>query len=292
MQYITKHGAKKRLGNHRKEPYYFEKDLPDGALPRSGHFRDPLVGNLYYRLRSGTIELCSMPYHLSPHTKAQKKNEQDFPNISRSYSILKSVIPLVWERPKIKPPKLDSDFISQNIEHLRTQNAAVVLTSLQNKLKACALSPLQLSKGTMASISVTNNISSIHLPINFSIDENTTVGEFSAALIASDKRAWREGDNLHYISLRQHDWQQEGEYIPKLTVVSGKVTLNLWDNTPIYSVFPPEGLAVTNNRLAHRTPDFSDPVGVPTKYGYCWIKTRIVHNNLHASTQYLNIVYG
>lgn len=289
MQHITKHGAKKRVGNHRKEPILFEKEWND-ERPRTGHFKDPLIGDLYYRVRNGATELCGMPSHLSPHTEAQKVNERDFPNISRSYSILKSVIPLVWERPKKNPPKLDSDFISRNIKHLRLQNAEVVLTTLQNKRKACALSPLQVSNGTMATISIANHISSIHLPHNFTIDENTTVGEFSAALIASDKRAWHEGDSLHYISLRQYDWQQEGENILKLKLISGKVTLNLWDDTQLYSVFPPEGLAVTNNRLAHRTPDFSNPMEKPTKYGYCWVKTRIVHNNLHASTQYLQII--
>lgn len=289
MQYTTKHGGTKRLGNHRKENVRFDEIWTDNT-PRKGHFRNRGFGWHYFRRYRGENILCCMPRTLSKRTEAQKANERDFPNISRSYSILKSVIPLVWERPKKNPPKLDSDFISKNIEHLRAQNASIVLSPQQNKIKACALSPLQVSNGTMATISITNHISSIHLPHDFSIDENTTIGEFSSALIASDKRAWHEGDNLHYISLRQHDWQQEGESIPRLTLISGKVTLTLWDETPLYSVFPPEGLAVINNRLAHRTPDLSNPMGKPTKYGYCWVKTRIVHNNLHASTQYLQII--
>lgn len=250
--------------------------------PVVGKFEIDEFGKVVGRIRCGEQEVVARADGIDSHSPKQMKSRVVWPNLLRSYHVMKEWIRLVWQKPKGGKCKVDSDYMRVNKRIETKENIGCALSKHEFSDGGCVVLPWQVSKGTLAGIEVKDGVSSIRLVKGVVIDEDTTVAELSAAMILANKGYWKEGDVLSYIEVAQNYWTEEenGDGIPRICVSAGRMELSLEDERTVYEVLPQSGLDVCGRQLAHK--------GVMAG-GYCWVRSRLVCGNWHHSTQRLQV---
>ena len=144
----------------------------------------------------------------------------------------------------------------------------------------CVLAPYLVSRGKLTSILYTKNRSdTLVTDINLGglvIDDNTTVAEFSAALISCNDD-WEECDQLSFFYGEQT--YDAVTNVPRAKMNGSKVVLSLTDATPLMLVANSIGFCTVDGSLG-----MSQPI---TKSAAAWVHSRDKDDDVTVSTQYL-----
>ena len=205
------------------------------------------VGQLLYRqTRTGTVisELPVKP--VTPRRSARQMDRRtQWGNLAAIYKQFDSMLRRGYEN---LPPQMSvfNAFIQANIDVVK-----VYITKTIRLNGGAILAPYQITRGSLPSISMAKNasnilVSSIRLG-TLAIDANTTVGQFSQAVIDNND-SFDEGDQLTFF----HGIQSIDTVTrtPRATIRGYKVVLNTAEDTKLWDVVDRIGFSVTDNCLA------------------------------------------
>ena len=120
----------------------------------------------------------------------------------------------------------------------------VYITKAMRLNGGCVLAPYQITRGSLPSIGMSVNGSGVVVSDlalgNLQIGAQTTVGEFSQAIIANNA-GWQVGDQLTFFLGRQT--VDPVTSIPRATLTPNKVVMDLIDETPLWSVVDASGFS-------------------------------------------------
>jgi hypothetical protein len=118
----------------------------------------------------------------------------------------------------------------------------VYITKAMRLNGGCVLAPYQITRGSLPSIGMSVNGSGVVVSDlalgSLQIGAQTTVGEFSQAIIANNA-GWQVGDQLTFFLGRQT--VDSVTSIPRATLTPNKVVMDVVDETPLWNVCGQEG---------------------------------------------------
>lgn len=205
------------------------------------------VGQLLYRqTRTGTV-ISELPVKPAiPRRSARQMDRRtQWGNLAAIYKQFDSMLRRGYEN---LPPQMSvfNAFIQANIDVVK-----VYITKTIRLNGGAILAPYQITRGSLPSISMSKNasnilVSSIRLG-SLAIDANTTVGQFSQAVIDNND-AFDEGDQLTFF----HGIQSIDTVTrtPRATIKGYKVVLNTAEDTKLWDVVDKIGFSVADNCLA------------------------------------------
>ena len=205
------------------------------------------VGQLLYRqTRTGTV-ISELPVKPAiPRRSARQMDRRtQWGNLAAIYKQFDSMLRRGYEN---LPPQMSvfNAFIQANIDVVK-----VYITKTIRLNGGAILAPYQITRGSLPSISMAKNASNILVSGirlgSLAIDANTTIGQFSQAVIDNND-AFDEGDQLTFF----HGIQTIDTVTrtPRATINGYKVVLNTADDTPLWDVVSQLGFSVTDNCLA------------------------------------------
>ncbi len=146
----------------------------------------------------------------------------------------------------------------------------------------CVLAPYLVTRGSLPSVSMARNASDVLVSdINLgplTVDQNTTVGELSVAILAYNPM-WKVGDQLTFFYGTQT--VDTVTHTPRAQVKGWKVVLDVADNTELWNLVSPIGFSTVDGHLGMSLPA-SNAAAV-------WIHSRQDDSELLVSTQYLYV---
>ena len=205
------------------------------------------VGQLLYRqTRTGTV-ISELPVKPAiPRRSARQMDRRtQWGNLAAIYKQFDSMLRRGYEN---LPPHMSvfNAFIQANIDVVK-----VYITKTIRLNGGAIFAPYQITRGSLPSISMAKNasnilVSSIRLG-TLAIDANTTVGQFSQAVIDNND-AFDEGDQLTFF----HGIQSIDTVTrtPRATIKGYKVVLSTAEDTKLWDVVDRIGFSVTDNCLA------------------------------------------
>ena len=205
------------------------------------------VGQLLYRqTRTGTVvsELPVKPVIPSRSARQMDRRTQ-WGNLAAIYKQFDSMLRRGYEN---LPPQMSvfNAFIQANIDVVK-----VYITKTIKLNGGAILAPYQITRGSLPSISMAKNasnilVSSIRLG-TLAIDANTTVGQFSQAVIDNND-SFDEGDQLTFF----HGIQSIDTVTrtPRATIKGYKVVLNTAEDAKLWDVVDKIGFSAADSCLA------------------------------------------
>ena len=205
------------------------------------------VGQLLYRqTRTGTV-ISELPVKPAiPRRSARQMDRRtQWGNLAAIYKQFDSMLRRGYEN---LPPQMSvfNAFIQANIDVVK-----VYITKTIRLNGGAILAPYQITRGSLPSISMAKNASNILVSGirlgTLAIDANTTVGQFSQAVIDNND-AFDEGDQLTFF----HGIQSIDTVTrtPRATIRGYKVVLSTAEDTKLWDVVDRIGFSVTDNCLA------------------------------------------
>ena len=205
------------------------------------------VGQLLYRqTRTGTV-ISELPVKPAiPRRSARQMDRRtQWGNLAAIYKQFDSMLRRGYEN---LPPQMSvfNAFIQANIDVVK-----VYITKTIRLNGGAILAPYQITRGSLPSISMAKNASNILVSGirlgSLAIDANTTVGQFSQAVIDNND-AFDEGDQLTFF----HGIQSIDTVTrtPRATIRGYKVVLSTAEDTKLWDVVDRIGFSVTDNCLA------------------------------------------
>ena len=205
------------------------------------------VGQLLYRqTRTGTV-ISELPVKPAiPRRSARQMDRRtQWGNLAAIYKQFDSMLRRGYEN---LPPQMSvfNAFIQANIDVVK-----VYITKTIRLNGGAILAPYQITRGSLPSISMAKNASNILVSGirlgSLAIDANTTVGQFSQAVIDNND-AFDEGDQLTFFhGLQSIDTVTR---TPRATIRGYKVVLSTAEDTKLWDVVDRIGFSVTDNCLA------------------------------------------
>lgn len=205
------------------------------------------VGQLLYRqTRTGTV-ISELPVKPAiPRRSARQMDRRtQWGNLAAIYKQFDSMLRRGYEN---LPPQMSvfNAFIQANIDVVK-----VYITKTIRLNGGAILAPYQITRGSLPSISIAKNASNILVSGiqlgTLAIDANTTIGQFSQAVIDNND-AFDEGDQLTFF----HGIQSIDTVTrtPRATIRGYKVVLSTAEDTKLWDVVDRIGFSVTDNCLA------------------------------------------
>lgn len=205
------------------------------------------VGQLLYRqTRTGTV-ISELPVKPAiPRRSARQMDRRtQWGNLAAIYKQFDSMLRRGYEN---LPPQMSvfNAFIQANIDVVK-----VYITKTIRLNGGAILAPYQITRGSLPSISMAKNTSNILVSGirlgSLAIDANTTIGQFSQAVIDNND-AFDEGDQLTFF----HGIQSIDTVTrtPRATIRGYKVVLSTAEDTKLWDVVDRIGFSVTDNCLA------------------------------------------
>ena len=205
------------------------------------------VGQLLYRqTRTGTV-ISELPVKPAiPRRSARQMDRRtQWGNLAAIYKQFDSMLRRGYEN---LPPQMSvfNAFIQANIDVVK-----VYITKTIRLNGGAILAPYQITRGSLPSISMAKNVSNILVSGirlgTLAIDANTTIGQFSQAVIDNND-AFDEGDQLTFF----HGIQSIDTVTrtPRATIRGYKVVLSTAEDTKLWDVVDRIGFSVTDNCLA------------------------------------------
>lgn len=205
------------------------------------------VGQLLYRqTRTGTV-ISELPVKPAiPRRSARQMDRRtQWGNLAAIYKQFDSMLRRGYEN---LPPQMSvfNAFIQANIDVVK-----VYITKTIRLNGGAILAPYQITRGSLPSISMAKNASNILVSGirlgSLAIDANTTIGQFSQAIIDNND-AFDEGDQLTFF----HGIQSIDTVTrtPRATIRGYKVVLSTAEDTKLWDVVDRIGFSVTDNCLA------------------------------------------
>lgn len=237
------------------------------------------IGNkVYVQRKNGTVVVYEAPAtpSIPQRTEAQLQHRLQFTNLAAVNTQFHQTLKKGFEGIGNTMSDFNA-FVQCNI------NVVKVYIPKQVRLNGgSVLAPYQITRGKLASIAYTKNgngilVSDI-LVGTLVIDENTTVADFSAAVIAWNED-WAEFDQLTFFyGIQTLDTVT---HIPRAKISGFKVVLDLSDDTLLYDVVTALGFTTVDGKLGMNM-EIEDGAAA-------WIHSRENGSNLSVSTQYLYV---
>ena len=237
------------------------------------------IGNkVYVQRKNGTVVVYEAPAtpSIPQRTEAQLQHRLQFTNLAAVYTQFHQTLKKGFEDIGNSMSHFNA-FVQCNI------NVVKVFIPKQVKLNGgSVLANYQITRGKLPSIAYTKNgngilVSDI-LVGTLVIDENTTVADFSAAVIAWNED-WEEYDQLTFFyGIQTLDTVT---HIPRAKISGFKVVLDLSDDTLLYDVVTALGFTTVDGKLGMNM-EIEDGAAA-------WIHSRENGSNLSVSTQYLYV---
>ena len=205
------------------------------------------VGQLLYRqTRTGTV-ISELPVKPAiPRRSARQMDRRtQWGNLAAIYKQFDSMLRRGYEN---LPPQMSvfNAFIQANIDVVK-----VYITKTIRLNGGAILAPYQITRGSLPSISMAKNASNILVSGirlgSLAIDANTTIGQFSQAVIDNNDN-FDEGDQLTFF----HGIQSIDTVTrtPRATIRGYKVVLSTAEDTKLWDIVDRIGFSVTDNCLA------------------------------------------
>lgn len=194
----------------------------------------------------------------NPKTASQMGQRTQLSNLVQMYRTLSIVLKKAFTDKNPKQSDYNA-FVSRNLGYV-----SIFIPKEMAKAQGCVVAPYQISSGSIAAITVTGigvaAVTNLALGEAFTIDENTTVGDLSQALI-SNNNDLVAGMQLSYISVIQNNNVQSG--YPQCNANMYKMVLDPSNTKIAYSVMPKQAIAAIQGYLGHG--DFV------ADGAFCWI---------------------
>jgi len=182
----------------------------------------------------------------NPKTYSQIAQRSQLANIVNLYRVLRVVLDKSFADKKSKQSDYNA-FVSRNLNKVK-----LYFTKEMAAKQACVVAPYQITSGSIAAIEISgvgdDAMTNIGLGAGFEITAETTVGEFSRAILKNNVDIV-EGMALSYVSVVQHSGGID--YPPTATANYYQVTIDSSSEKLLYSVMPEQAVAVVSGFLAH-----------------------------------------
>lgn len=192
-----------------------------------------LAGAVYYQAMGQTRSRELRTEISNPRTQAQMEQRTKWANLVNFYRVNAPWMKYAYETKQRNQSEYNK-FMSLNVP-----NARIYIPKSFASQGACIVDAYQMTQGSLPSIEVTyaNNKwnSNLYLPADYTLNQLSTVGEVSAALIQQNP-ALREGDQISFIRLTQQVNSNTG--VPFVVVRKYEVILNSNDFRPFYDFMP------------------------------------------------------
>lgn len=183
-------------------------------------------------------------------------------------------------------PKQQTDmnaFMKANFDKM-----PVYLEKSMTQLNAAVVAPYQISRGSLPTINIIEGGSVPRTDLllgELVIDENTTIAEFSKAVIRNNY-GYRDGDQLSYFSIIQGSHTVGDVKAPVVKVNRYEVYLDLLDTTnTLYSMVARYGFAT----VADNGVNYLGLSGAPAEGGYAYVHSRGTGADMVVSTQFVKV---
>lgn len=161
---------------------------------------------------------------------------------------------------------------------------AVYITKQECSAGGCVLGPYQFSRGSLPAVGMDLNqngilVSGIALG-DLVIDANTTVADLAMAVLTNNGDQWAEKDQVtHFYAVQWED----SEGVPRVTMSSEKVVLDLGDQTKLWDVVSARGFSSVGGYLGMNA--------ALSNAGGAWVHSRNkADGSTQVSTQRLKVV--
>lgn len=162
--------------------------------------RKTIAGTVYYQAMGQTRHRSLAAHVTNPRTKAQMTQRIRWANLVSFYRVNSDWMKYAFETKKQSQSEYNK-FMSLNVS-----TSPIALTKDAAASGACVVAPYTITQGSLPSIewkdAGTQLKSNLYLPAGQTINEDTTVGEFSSGLLESNP-AIREGDQLSLVRFSQ-----------------------------------------------------------------------------------------
>lgn len=202
-------------------------------------------------------------------------------NLVNVYKVLKSWQPKAYETKK--KGQTDYNIFMQ----LNTNRTQVAFTKEMNEAGCEVFEQFQVSKGTLPSIACTfdetNNYYVTDIAYNETITSSTTLGDFSAAIIAANP-VFANGDNLAFVLL--YNWEEPRTEFPQARCTYQEITLDT-SSTALLSSVAAIGsrISVNDNDVLQVSFDPTSATYQNREVGIVIIRTRKDSGILRVSSQ-------
>lgn len=171
----------------------------------------------------------------NPRTEAQMSQRIKWSNLVNFYRANSAWMKYAFENKKANQSEYNV-FMSLNVT-----NSRIALTKQMAASGACVVYPYIMTQGSLPSIewqdSPNESISNIYVQPGDTMEDYTTVGTFSSALLAQNA-GLREGDQLSFIRITQMTNALTG--YPYIIVRKYELLLNTRDSSPLGDYWPVE----------------------------------------------------
>ena len=214
-------------------------------------------------------------------TYAQMIRRIKWGNLVNVYKVLKSWQPKAYESKK--KGQTDYNIFMQ----LNTNRTQVAFTKEMNEAGCEVFEQFQVSKGTLPAIACTFNDTNNHyvtdIAYNESITSSTTLGDFSAAIIAANP-VFANGDNLAFVLL--YNWEEPRTEFPQARCTYQEITLDT-SSTALLSSVAAIGsrISVSESNVLQISFDSASAVYQNREVGIVIIRTRKDGGVLRVSSQ-------
>ena len=198
------------------------------------------VGELMFvQTKHGTIVYEAPTVKKTPRRSEQQMNTRtQWANLGATYMMFDGTLKRGFEALPTNMSVYNA-FVQANLGVVK-----VYITKTMRLNGGCVLAPYQITRGSLPSIGMSVNGSGVVVSDlalgSLQIGAQTTVGEFSQAIIANNA-GWQVGDQLTFFLGRQT--VDPVTSIPRATLTPNKVVMDVVDETPLWSVVDASGFS-------------------------------------------------
>lgn len=232
------------------------------------------LGDLvFFRRKGEQVSRAYVKKVPNPNTRAQVKQRSSLTNIIRLYQSSPSFFASAFQNKKVG----QSDYNALVSLNLRS-DFQVFLPKEMADNGGGVVAPYIITSGSLQPVIVSGQgvdaVTNIAVGSSFSVTEDTTVAQLSAAIL-NNNTFIQAGDQLSYLSIEQYTYM---EY-PRLRARKYELVINTSDNTKVLDIMPEQAMSVSGGFLAHGELVYSG--------AFAWVLSRTVNGSLHVSRQQL-----
>lgn len=239
----------------------------------TGQMRGKLGETVYYRRKGEQVVRMYNKQPANANTRSQVQQRSQLANIIRIYQ----ASPVFFKKAFANKPSKQTDY---NALVSRNLNGAfkVYLPKSVADANGGVVAPYIISDGSLTPIVVSGKgvdaITSLAVGADFSINDTTTVGALSAALLANNTIV-QAGDQLSYLSIEQYN----ANGVPRLRARLFEMVLDAASSELVYDVMPEQAVNVVDGFIAHGALIYSG--------AFAWVLSRKTASGLQVSRQQL-----